>query len=66
VLDAHQIADLYVGVELDAISDGLKGMKLQLNVNNLFDESYLGGVSGGWGAWIGAPRTATATLTVDF
>lgn len=66
VLDAHQIADLYVGVELDAISAGLKGMKLQLNVNNLFDESYLGGVSGGWGAWIGAPRTATATLTVDF
>lgn len=65
-LDAYQLADLYVGVELDGLMDGLQGMKLQFNISNLFDESYLGGTSGGWGAWIGAPRTATASLTLDF
>jgi len=38
---------------------------LRLVVNNLTNESYLGGISGG-GAWIDAPRTASLTLQMDF
>ena len=59
------IADAYVGVTGEAISDSLKAVDLSLVVNNLFDEDYLGGISGG-GAWIGAPRTVVFTATVDF
>ncbi len=65
-LDGYGVADLYVGVELDEYLQGLKGASLQVNVTNLTDKSYIGGVAGGWGGWIAPPRTATATLTVDF
>jgi outer membrane receptor for Fe3+-dicitrate len=62
--DAYITSDLYVAVTGDAISDGLQGYELRLVVNNLFDESYLGGIAG-FGAWIGSPRTAVISLTVD-
>jgi outer membrane receptor protein involved in Fe transport len=62
--DAYITSDLYVAVTGDAILDGLQGYELRLVVNNLFDESYLGGISG-FGAWIGSPRTAVISLTVD-
>lgn len=65
-LDGYGVADLYVGVDLDQVLQGLNGASLQVNVTNLTDESYIGGVAGGWGGWIVPPRTATATLTVDF
>ncbi len=65
-IDGYGVADLYVGVDLDQHLEGLKGASLQVNVTNLTDKSYIGGVAGGWGGWIAPPRTATATLTVDF
>ncbi|WP_284052937.1 TonB-dependent receptor domain-containing protein [Stakelama marina] len=63
--DGYFLADLYVGVRGERISQTLKGMELTLNVNNLLDKDYLGGISGG-GAWIGAPRTTVLTATFDF
>lgn len=59
------LADAYIGMRGDEIADMLKGVDLSLVVNNVFDEDYLGGISGG-GAWIGAPRTVVFTATFDF
>lgn len=61
----YTVSDLYMNVRGDEIADFLQGFDFGIVVNNLFDESYLGGISGG-GAWIGAPRTAAFTATVDF
>lgn len=65
-LDGYGVADLYVGLDLDQYLQGVNSANLRLNVTNLTDKSYIGGVAGGWGGWIAPPRTATATLTVDF
>lgn len=61
----YTVSDLYLNVRGDQISEHLQGYDFGIVVNNLFDESYLGGISGG-GAWIGSPRTAAFTATVDF
>jgi iron complex outermembrane receptor protein len=63
-VDAYTVSDLYVGVSGEALTDYLKGFEFRLVVNNAFDESYLGGISG-FGAWIGSPRTASFAMTVD-
>ncbi|MCB2074141.1 MAG: TonB-dependent receptor [Novosphingobium sp.] len=63
--DSYFLTDAYVGVRGDDISEMLEGLDFSLVVNNLTDESYLGGISGG-GAWIGAPRTLVFTVTADF
>lgn len=60
----YTATDFYLSVRGEEISDYLQGFDFGIVVNNLFDESYLGGISGG-GAWIGAPRTAAFTATVD-
>ncbi|MDO9521733.1 MAG: TonB-dependent receptor [Pseudohongiella sp.] len=65
-LDGYGVADLYVSVDLTEQLQGLQAVNLRLNVSNLTDKSYLGGVAGGWGGWIAPPRTATATLSVAF
>jgi len=65
-LDAYGVADMYVGIELNQFAQSLKGVDLRLNISNLTDKSYIGGVAGGWGGWIAPPRTATATIKVDF
>ena len=65
IADSNFVADAYIGIRGSAINPSLAGVDLSLVVNNLFDESYIGGISGNYG-WIGAPRTAVATLTVDF
>lgn len=62
--ESYTVTDLYFNVRGGEIADYLQGFDLGIVVNNLFDESYLGGISGG-GAWIGAPRTAAFTVTVD-
>lgn len=61
----YTVSDLYMNVRGEEIAEFLQGFDFGIVVNNLFDESYLGGISGG-GAWIGAPRTAAFTATVDF
>lgn len=63
--EAYTVADLYMNVRGDVVADFLQGFDFGFVVNNVFDESYLGGISGG-GAWIGSPRTAAFTATVDF
>ena len=42
----------------------MRGLEFNLVLNNITDESYLGGISGG-GAWIGAPRTVALSVTMD-
>jgi iron complex outermembrane receptor protein len=65
-IDGYGVTDLYVGLELDSYFQGVDSANLRVNVTNLTDESYIGGVAGGWGGWIAPPRTATATLSVSF
>lgn len=59
------ITDLNVAVKGEALSDRFKALEFALTVNNLTDESYLGGISGNY-AWIGAPRTMVFSATADF
>ena len=66
VADAYVLSDLYAGVALDSPLAGVESLELRFTVNNLFDKSYLGGIAGGWGAWIGAPRTAAINLVAKF
>ena len=60
-----RFSDLYFKVRGEALPDFLQDLDFGIVVNNLFDESYLGGIAGG-GAWIAAPRTAAFTATLDF
>lgn len=57
--------DAYAGVDLGAVNDTLKGLALTVQANNLADRRYLAGADGG-SAFLGAPRTVTAALTLDF
>jgi len=63
-LDDYNVADFYIGTQLDNIAN-IKNLEFRLTVNNLFDEDYLGGVAG-QSAWIGAPRTTTLNFTATF
>ena len=66
VADSYTTADIYLTLNGgDAALVGLQGWNITLLVNNAFDEDYLGAISG-QGAWIGAPRTFSASFTVDF
>lgn len=64
-VDAYTVADFYAGVSLDNPVPGIESLELRLTINNLFDESYLGGIAG-QSAWIGAPRTAAVNATLRF
>lgn len=64
--DANTVVDLYVGMNAGAFASKLDGVNLRLNVNNLFDESYLGTIAANSGAWLGAPRTVALSMTADF
>lgn len=59
------LTDLSVAVKGEALTESLKSLQFALNVTNLTDESYLGGISGNY-AWIGTPRTAVFSVTADF
>jgi len=65
IAESYTTADFYFGLNGTAINDGLGGLDISVVVNNLLDESYLGGISG-FGGWIGAPRTAVLTVSADF
>ena len=65
VAQNYFLTDLNISVKGEGLSDILKDLEFALTVNNLTDERYLGGISGGY-AWIGAPRTAIFTVTADF
>jgi len=55
----------YVGVDLDAVSEKLRGVSLTVQATNLTDQRYLAGADGG-SAFLGTPRTVTASLSLDF
>ena len=57
--------DAYAGVNLGQMNERLKGLSLTVQANNLADRRYLAGADGG-SAFLGAPRTVTAALTLDF
>ena len=65
IADNYFLTDVNVSLKGEALSEMLKAVKLSLTVNNVTDESYLGGISSD-AAWIGAPRTAVFTVTADF
>jgi iron complex outermembrane receptor protein len=65
VADSYTTADAYLTVSGETVASFLQGWNVTLLVNNAFDEDYLGGISG-QGAWIGAPRTVSASFTLDF
>ena len=64
-IDSYIVTDLYLGLHAEDVTGWLSGIGLQLVVNNITDERYIGGVAGGWGGWLGAARTAALTLTAD-
>jgi len=78
---AYWLVNLDARVDLEPFSPTLKKTYLQLNVYNLLDKFYVGGFGGGlsqsisastgvWGAppfvQIGAPRTVSASINVQF
>ena len=65
VAEAYLVTDFYAGVSLDAPVQGIDSIDLRFTVNNMFDESYLGGIAG-QSAWIGAPRTAAFNAQARF
>jgi outer membrane receptor protein involved in Fe transport len=65
VADAYTVTDLYAGVNVDLAVEGIQNMQVRFTLNNLTDESYLGGIAG-QSAWIGAPRTAAVNLQFSF
>lgn len=60
--DAFLISDVYAGANFSSVGEGLS---VTLTINNAFDEEYLGTISSN-AAWIGAPRTAVLSATLDF
>jgi len=62
--DAYTTTDVYMNYAPKDLPGLMRGMAFNLVINNLTDESYLGGISGG-GAWIGAPRTVALSVTLD-
>ena len=64
VAEDYITADAYFTLTGDNVGSALSGWSVTLLVNNLFDEEYLGAIAGE-GAWIGAPRTLSASFTLD-
>lgn len=64
-VDAYTVADFYAGVSVQSPFKGLESVELRFTINNLTDESYLGGIAG-QSAWIGAPRTAAFNIQARF
>ena len=64
-IEGYMVSDLYAGVSVEAPFSGLQNMQVRLTINNLTDESYLGGVAG-QSAWISSPRTAVMNMSFTF
>lgn len=64
VADDYTTVDAYITLNGGALGGSSTNWSVTLLLNNAFDESYLGGIAG-QGAWIGAPRTISASVTLD-
>lgn len=62
--DSYTLTDMYVTYRPMEVPGFMRGLEMSLTMNNVTDEDYLGGISGG-GAWIGAPRTVAFTISLD-
>lgn len=65
VADGFTLVSAYVGADLGAVSDQLRGVAFKVQGTNLTDKRYLAGSDGG-SAFLGTARTVTASLTLDF
>lgn len=65
VADAHTVTDFYLGATLEDVGGLESDLKLNLVINNLFDEEYLGTIAEN-AAWLGGARTASFSATMDF
>lgn len=67
-LEAYTLFDASLGYRARlANGGGFKGFAADLRVSNLFDKHHLAGLDGGGGYYfIGAPRTVSFTLSLDF
>lgn len=63
--EEYTLMDAYISVEGERIASSLKGLTINAQVFNLTDEPFLGTINSN-AAWLGAPRTATVSLTYDF
>ena len=63
--DGYLLVDAYLTFALDAVSERLTDLELSLVANNLLDKRYLASITG-QGAFLGAPRTISSTITVSF
>ena len=59
------LVNAYAGVDLGKVNPMLKGLSLTVQGTNLTNERYLSGADYG-SAFLGSPRTVTASLTLDF
>lgn len=62
--DSYNVVDAYIGANLQSIGFG-EAVRLNLVVNNLLDEEYLGTIASN-AAWLGAPRTVSLSAAIDF
>ena len=62
--DAYWLADAHLTYALASFGTGAEGLELSLVVHNLFDETYLSTIATP-GAFLGAARTASLTLTAS-
>lgn len=65
VAPSYLLFNGYIGFDLGQISGYMQHMDFTITANNLTDKRYLAGADGG-SAFLGAARSVTGALTVDF
>ena len=63
--DAYWLADAYVRLSGEALSDLLRSAEFSIVANNLLDEAHLSAITEN-AAWLGPPRTISMTATFSF
>ena len=63
--DGYLLVDAYLTFAFDTVSERLTDLELSLVANYLLDKRYLASITG-QGAFLGAPRTISTTITVSF
>ncbi|WP_417799083.1 MULTISPECIES: TonB-dependent siderophore receptor [Rhodospirillales] len=63
----YTLFDAMLSYDLGALSHRFDGMELQLNANNLLDDTYVASCTrAAWACWYGPGRTVTATLRYNW
>lgn len=61
----YTVTDFYAGVKVEGDGSVFQALDIRMTVNNLFNERYIGGISGTSG-WLGATRSTVLSVTADF